>query len=70
MYYGAKGVAHRYERVEGNSSRSVTLTELRKYTEYAVQVLAYTRVGDGAPSTPPVRERTYEDVPGERSHRC
>ena len=29
------------------------------------QVLAYTRVGDGALSSPPLQERTYEDVPGQ-----
>ena len=42
--------------------------ELKKYTKYAVQVLAYTRVGDGVLSSPPQQERTFEDVPGRPSN--
>ncbi len=64
VYYGAKGVSFQYKRLEGNQTMRTTLTELRKYTKYAVQVLAYTRVGDGELSSPPLQERTYEDVPG------
>ena len=64
VYYGAKGVAFRYKDIEGNATAQTTLTELRKYTKYAVQVLAYTRVGDGVLSSPPLQERTFEDVPG------
>lgn len=47
--------------VEGNSSRSVQLTGLGKYVLYEVQVLAFTRVGDGSPSHPPILERTLDD---------
>lgn len=47
--------------VEGNSSRSAQLTGLGKYVLYEVQVLAFTRVGDGSPSHPPVLERTLDD---------
>jgi hypothetical protein len=47
--------------VEGNSSRSVQLTGLGKYVLYEVRVLAFTRVGDGSPSHPPVLERTLDD---------
>ncbi|XP_014391689.1 PREDICTED: protein sidekick-2 [Myotis brandtii] len=50
--------------VEGNSSLSVQLTGLGKYVLYEVQVLAFTRIGDGSPSRPPVLERTLDDVPG------
>ncbi|XP_028935753.1 protein sidekick-2 isoform X1 [Ornithorhynchus anatinus] len=50
--------------VEGNTSRSVQLTGLAKYVLYEIRVLAFTRVGDGGPSTPPVLERTLDDVPG------
>ncbi|KAJ7422467.1 Protein sidekick-2 [Willisornis vidua] len=49
---------------EGNSSRSAQLTGLGKYTVYEIRVLAFTRIGDGAASRPPVLERTLDDVPG------
>ncbi|NXG08467.1 SDK2 protein, partial [Sakesphorus luctuosus] len=49
---------------EGNSSRSAQLTGLGKYTLYEIRVLAFTRIGDGVPSRPPVLERTLDDVPG------
>ncbi|KPP75421.1 protein sidekick-2-like [Scleropages formosus] len=50
--------------VEGNTSQSVQLTGLGKYVLYEIQVLAFTRIGDGVPSTPPILERTLDDVPG------
>ncbi|XP_064423550.1 protein sidekick-2 [Latimeria chalumnae] len=50
--------------VEGNSSRSVQLMDLGKYVLYQIQVLAFTRIGDGVPSSPPILERTLDDVPG------
>lgn len=43
----------RFWLVEGNSSRSAQLTGLGKYVLYEVQVLAFTRIGDGSPSHPP-----------------
>ncbi|NXW47198.1 SDK2 protein, partial [Nyctiprogne leucopyga] len=49
---------------EGNASRSAQLTGLGKYTLYEIRVLAFTRIGDGVPSRPPVLERTLDDVPG------
>ncbi|XP_044155181.1 protein sidekick-2 isoform X1 [Bufo gargarizans] len=54
----------RFWLVEGNSSRSVQLTKLGKYVLYEIQVLAFTRIGDGVPSTPAILERTLDDVPG------
>ncbi|KAK2494395.1 hypothetical protein MC885_015796 [Smutsia gigantea] len=54
----------RFWLVEGNSSRSAQLTGLGKYVLYKVQVLAFTRIGDGSPSHPPILERTLDDVPG------
>ena len=45
--YGAKGVPFQYKHITSNITRQTTLTELKKYTQYAIQVLAYTRVGDG-----------------------
>lgn len=50
--------------VEGNATRSVQLTGLGKYVLYEIQVLAFTRIGDGRPSSPPILERTLDDVPG------
>ncbi|XP_010577031.1 PREDICTED: protein sidekick-2 [Haliaeetus leucocephalus] len=49
---------------EGNASRSAQLTGLGKYTLYEIRVLAFTRIGDGVPSQPPVLEQTLDDVPG------
>uniref|UniRef100_A0A8D2J624 Sidekick cell adhesion molecule 2 n=1 Tax=Varanus komodoensis TaxID=61221 RepID=A0A8D2J624_VARKO len=50
--------------VEGNASRSAQLTGLGKYVLYEIRVLAFTRIGDGVPSNPPILERTLDDVPG------
>lgn len=50
-----------YKDIATNSTQTTTLTELRKYVQYHIQVLAYTRLGDGALSSPPVRVRTFED---------
>jgi len=41
---------------------------LKKFTQYHIQVLAYTRVGDGALSDPPVLVQTWDDVPGPVSN--
>ncbi|XP_070769541.1 protein sidekick-1 isoform X2 [Enoplosus armatus] len=48
---------------EGEGSVSLLLGVLQKYTVYVLQVLAYTRMGDGPPSNP-ILLRTKEDVPG------
>uniref|UniRef100_A0A3B3TET8 Sidekick cell adhesion molecule 2 n=1 Tax=Paramormyrops kingsleyae TaxID=1676925 RepID=A0A3B3TET8_9TELE len=50
--------------VEGNTTHSVQLTGMGKYVLYEIQVLAFTRIGDGTPSSPPILERTLDDVPG------
>ncbi|XP_044188262.1 protein sidekick-2 isoform X5 [Thunnus albacares] len=50
--------------VEGNTSHSVQLSGLGKYVLYEIQVLAFTRIGDGRSSSPPILERTLDDVPG------
>uniref|UniRef100_A0A7N8X091 Sidekick cell adhesion molecule 2b n=1 Tax=Mastacembelus armatus TaxID=205130 RepID=A0A7N8X091_9TELE len=50
--------------VEGNTTHSVQLTGLGKYVLYEIQVLAFTRIGDGRPSSPTILERTLDDVPG------
>ncbi|KAH9515062.1 Protein sidekick-2 [Bulinus truncatus] len=50
-------------QVDGSSTLNFSLTQLKKYTEYEVQILAFTRMGDGALSEVFVK-RTAEDVPG------
>lgn len=47
--------------VEGNTSHSVQLTALGKYVLYEIQVLAFTRIGDGRSSSPSILERTLDD---------
>lgn len=47
--------------VEGNATHSVQLTGLGKYVLYEIQVLAFTRIGDGRPSSPTILERTLDD---------
>lgn len=62
VYYGADTRAlKQFKLIPSNSTFTTTLTELRKFVLYHIQVLAYTRLGDGAPSTPPVRVQTFED---------
>ena len=47
--------------LENPTARSTILASLDKYTQYLVQVLGYTRIGDGVPSDPKVVVRTSED---------
>ncbi|KAL6441311.1 hypothetical protein ACFW04_003518 [Cataglyphis niger] len=49
--------------VRKTSALTTVLTGLRRYTNYTIQVLAYTRIGDGVPSTT-IYCQTDEDVPG------
>ncbi|XP_017852461.1 protein sidekick [Drosophila busckii] len=57
-----------HKTIPSNTSFTTTLTELNKFVAYHVQVLAYTRLGDGALSTPPIRVQTFEDTPGAPSN--
>lgn len=69
VYYGANArSAFQYKNIPSNATFTTTLTELRKFVQYHVQVLAYTRLGDGTLSTPPVRVQTFEDAPGPPSN--
>jgi protein sidekick len=61
VYYGALNVPFRYKKVPSNATFTTTLTELRKFTQYSIQVLAYTRIGDGVLSVPPIVVQTMED---------
>lgn len=47
--------------VKGNLTQSVLLRNLRKYVQYEIQVLAFTRIGDGQLNSPSVLERTKDD---------
>ena len=49
-----------FEDVKGQKTLNVTLTNLRKYVSYAIQILAYTRMGDGKLSSQVIR-KTDED---------
>lgn len=50
-----------FKDIPSNSTFTTTLTKLRKFSQYNIQVLAYTRLGDGALSEPPVRVQTFDD---------
>uniref|UniRef100_A0A8D0G947 Sidekick cell adhesion molecule 1 n=1 Tax=Sphenodon punctatus TaxID=8508 RepID=A0A8D0G947_SPHPU len=52
------------QTVRGNHTQSFLLAGLRKYLLYEIQVLAFTRIGDGVPSSPAATERTKDDAPG------
>ncbi|XP_053132295.1 protein sidekick-1 isoform X6 [Hemicordylus capensis] len=66
ILFRAKDVENKLssQLVRGNHTLSVLLASLRKYMLYEIQVLAFTRIGDGVPSSPPVIERTKDDAPG------
>ncbi|XP_030067895.1 protein sidekick-1 [Microcaecilia unicolor] len=49
--------------VRRNQTLSFLLKGLRKYVLYEIQLLAFTRIGDGVPSSP-VFQRTKDDVSG------
>ena len=40
MYYGAKGLEYKYKLIPNNATKQTTLTELKKFTKYAIQVSA------------------------------
>jgi protein sidekick len=61
VYYGAKNVPFQYKQINSNATFTATLTQLKKFTQYHVQVLANTRVGDGSLSDPPVLVQTWDD---------
>ena len=68
VYYGGKDVPFQYQDIKSNTTMQTTLTELKKFTSYSIQVLAYTRIGDGVLSSPSIQVTTFEDVPGAPSN--
>lgn len=48
-------------KIDSSSMHEAYLTGLRKYVWYDIQVLAFTRIGDGEASDPPFSVRTDED---------
>lgn len=69
VFYGAASrgtILHK--TIGSNATFTTTLTELKKFVVYHIQVLAYTRLGDGALSSPPIRVQTFEDTPGAPSN--
>ena len=73
VFYGAPGSGHfgipvLQKSIPNNKTFTTTLTELKKFVIYHIQVLAYTRLGDGTLSMPPIRTQTYEDTPGMPSN--
>ncbi|KFO25348.1 Protein sidekick-1 [Fukomys damarensis] len=50
--------------VRGNHTQSALLAGLRKFVLYELQVLAFTRIGNGVSSSPVILERTKDDAPG------
>ena len=50
-----------YKVVESSETVSAHVIGLKKFVEYRLQVLAFTRIGDGTLSTPPIIVKTHED---------
>ncbi|KAK8382212.1 hypothetical protein O3P69_015266 [Scylla paramamosain] len=67
IVYVGKNAKPQEKVIPNNNTFSATITQLRKYYQYTIQVLAYTRLGDGALSSPPLLLQTHEDVPGPPS---
>lgn len=66
VFYGAPGIAGisvLQKTITNNKTFTTTLTELKKFVTYHIQVSAFTRLGDGALSVPPIRTQTFEDTP-------
>ncbi|KAL5276641.1 SDK2 family protein [Megaselia abdita] len=70
VFYAAssRGGQVLHKTISNNASFTTTLTELKKFVVYHIQVLAFTRLGDGVLSSPPIRVQTYEDTPGAPSN--
>ena len=56
-----ESIGPQLQDVARNTTMSVLLHNLRKYVQYELRVLAYTRIGDGVLSRPEVKVKTDED---------
>ena len=62
MYQSRKeSIEPQFVEVDGGSTMSVVLQNLRKYVQYEIYMMARTRMGVGAMSSPEVQVRTDED---------
>ncbi|GLH14154.1 Down syndrome cell adhesion molecule-like protein Dscam2 [Gryllus bimaculatus] len=64
--FGAEDDEMMQSRTKTTTALTTTLHNLFKYTNYSIELIAFTRVGDGAKSHP-MYCRTSEDVPGAPS---
>ena len=55
------GVLLQERSIESNTVMETRLQGLKKFIMYKIQVLAYTRIGDGVLSIPVVEVKTSED---------
>ncbi|XP_071105902.1 protein sidekick-2-like isoform X1 [Haliotis cracherodii] len=58
-----EGIDAKFEVVDHNETTHFLLSNLRKFVSYQIQVLAYTRMGDGVLSNVET-DKTFEDFPG------
>ncbi len=56
-----EGIQPVMQVVNSSTARQATITGLRKFVWYELQVLGYTRIGDGTLSQPPVSVQTHAD---------
>jgi protein sidekick len=68
IFYGGSGIPVLHKIIKSNKTFTTTLTELRKFAVYHIQVAGYTRLGDGKLSVPPIQTQTYEDTPSYPSN--
>ncbi|XP_067672270.1 protein sidekick-2-like isoform X1 [Haliotis asinina] len=59
----SEGIDAKFEVVDHNETTHFLLRNLRKFVSYQIQVLAYTRMGDGVLSSVET-DKTFEDFPG------
>ncbi|CAH1794891.1 unnamed protein product [Owenia fusiformis] len=69
VQYGSTeaNIAPVLKEITDNNTKTTVLNDLKKYVQYEVQLLAYTRIGDGVLSRPPAVARTFSDKPGPPS---
>jgi len=64
LFYKRKGSSHSGYTVYIHNALTYNATGLLKYTEYELQVLAFTKIGDG-PNSSVLTTRTRQDVPSQ-----